>query len=514
MSIVAVTSLIDELFADQQRFTAVERFSRYHSNIGKPAQAVHYEALIPLNRPGIGEQYRFEVDLDACSGCKACVTACHSLNGLDEGESWRDVGSLVSVEETDVAQQTVTTACHHCVDPACANGCPTLAYEKDSDTGIVRHLDDQCIGCQYCTLTCPYEVPKFNDRLGIVRKCDMCQGRLREGEAPACVQACPNEAIQIRIVSKAAIALVSQGTSLLPGTAPSRITQPSTSFLHLRSGLVPADGTVHRPAHAHTPLAVMLVLTQAAAGLLFFDVLSRLFSDGESALGEWHGALGAFFAVAGLFAATLHLGRPSQAWKSFLGWKKSWLSREILVFGPWAVLALSYVSTLFLPLADWMGVPDAFVLMQSGLALGAVGAGFLGVFCSIMVYAVTRRPLWSFPQTFTRFGLTLLILGSAFVDPILAALLLAGKLTGEMYLSHLRFSPFQRTARLLQGALHREWLLRQGFGVVGLATLFASHSYEFISGPAFLIVLTGELLERSLYFRAVDSPKMPGGIGS
>ena len=133
MSIVAVTSLIDELFADQQRFTAVERFSRYHSNIGKPAQAVHYEALIPLNRPGIGEQYRFEVDLDACSGCKACVTACHSLNGLDEGESWRDVGSLVSVEETDVAQQTVTTACHHCVDPACANGCPTLAYEKDSD---------------------------------------------------------------------------------------------------------------------------------------------------------------------------------------------------------------------------------------------------------------------------------------------------------------------------------------------------------------------------------------------
>ena len=61
-----------------------------------------------------------------------------------------------------------------------------------------------------------------------------------------------------------------------------------------------------------------------------------------------------------------------------------------------------------------MGVPDAFVLMQSGLALGAVGAGFLGVFCSIMVYAVTRRPLWSFPQTFTRFGLTLLILGSAY----------------------------------------------------------------------------------------------------
>ena len=78
-------------------------------------------------------------------------------------------------------QQTVTTACHHCVEPACLEGCPVLAYEKDAETGIVRHLDDQCIGCQYCVLKCPYDVPKYSAKRGIVRKCDMCYDAPRRG---------------------------------------------------------------------------------------------------------------------------------------------------------------------------------------------------------------------------------------------------------------------------------------------------------------------------------------------
>ena len=53
-----------------------------------------------------------------------------------------------------------------------------LAYEKDPVTGIVRHLDDQCIGCSYCILKCPYDVPKYSRARGIVRKCDMCHSRL------------------------------------------------------------------------------------------------------------------------------------------------------------------------------------------------------------------------------------------------------------------------------------------------------------------------------------------------
>ena len=80
--------------------------------------------------------------------------------------------------------------------------CPVNAYEKDPITGIVKHLDDQCFGCQYCTLACPYDVPKYHPGKGIVRKCDMCSSRLAVGEAPACVQACPHEAIAIRVVNQ------------------------------------------------------------------------------------------------------------------------------------------------------------------------------------------------------------------------------------------------------------------------------------------------------------------------
>jgi Fe-S-cluster-containing dehydrogenase component len=195
--------VLSELLAEQSSLTAVEAFSEAHERgvIAEPS----YRALLPATSPAPGQQYAFEVNLDQCSGCKACVTACHSLNGLDDDEVWRGVGRLVSTDWRAPLQQFVTTACHHCVDPGCLNGCPVLAYDKDPVTGIVRHLDDQCIGCQYCVMKCPYEVPQYSKARGIVRKCDLCTGRLANGEAPACVQACPNEAIRITLVEPARV---------------------------------------------------------------------------------------------------------------------------------------------------------------------------------------------------------------------------------------------------------------------------------------------------------------------
>ncbi|OYW30934.1 MAG: molybdopterin oxidoreductase, partial [Chthoniobacter sp. 12-60-6] len=172
------SKIINEALREQQTLrTPVALFSEEYDAKSVRERFTH---LIPLSEPNPGEQYGFEVNLDACTGCKACVAACHSLNGLDDGESWRDMGLLVGTRKQPYLQ-TVTTACHHCADPACAEGCPVLAYDKDAVTGIVRHLDDQCIGCSYCILKCPYDVPKFNFKRGIVRKCDMCQGRLAEG---------------------------------------------------------------------------------------------------------------------------------------------------------------------------------------------------------------------------------------------------------------------------------------------------------------------------------------------
>src|ERR1043166_4528182 len=109
----SVLSVVDELLAEQQTLTAVERFARKHEQHELPAQSKYYRDLIPLAKPQPGEQYAFTVDLDKCSGCKACVSACHSLNGLDDGEMWRDVGLLISDPSAEnPIHQHVTTACH------------------------------------------------------------------------------------------------------------------------------------------------------------------------------------------------------------------------------------------------------------------------------------------------------------------------------------------------------------------------------------------------------------------
>src|SRR5438046_5333264 len=123
-------SLIDSYLAQQRELTAVERFSHTHDS-GPPAQEKYYRDLIPLTLPQPGQQFAFEVDLDSCTGCKSCVTACHNLNGLDEEETWRSVGMLVGGTTQQPVMQHVTTACHHCLEPACLQGCPVNAYEKD-----------------------------------------------------------------------------------------------------------------------------------------------------------------------------------------------------------------------------------------------------------------------------------------------------------------------------------------------------------------------------------------------
>src|SRR3954453_3302558 len=253
-----VRTLIDDLLAEQQQLTAVERFSRKHERAALPSQSRYYRDLIPLSKPIQGEQYAFAVDLDICTGCKACVSACHSLNGLDDDEIWRNIGLIHGGRAEEPYQQTVTTACHHCVEPGCLEGCPVRAYEKDADTGIVRHLDDQCIGCEYCLLKGPYDVPKYSKKRGIVRKCDMCYNRLAADEAPACVQACPASAITIRIVSKEAVAARSETEDrLIPGAFLSSYTKPTTQYATrppVPANARAADALPPRLEHAQWPL--------------------------------------------------------------------------------------------------------------------------------------------------------------------------------------------------------------------------------------------------------------------
>lgn len=493
--------------------TAVERFSRWHEHGTVPAHEPFYRDLMPASAPAPGFQYAFEVDLDKCSSCKACVAACHSQNGLDPAESWRTVGTLVGKE----SRTTVTSSCHHCVDPGCASGCPTLAYEKDDLTGIVKHLDDQCMGCQYCTWTCPYDAPKWNDSLGIVRKCDMCHDRLKEGEAPACVQSCPSQAIRIVVVEKAALKAAPEAGTRLPGIVPPERTIPTTVYLNLNDPQSrSADLDILRPEHAHAPLAALLVLTQWSAGLWVLESLRRAIGW-ESWI--WARPLAGALLLAGLGVGTLHLGRPLKAWKAFLGWRRSWFSREVLAMGS----AVPFVAVASVPAAI-APIPEFVVAAANWLAVGFLLAG---VGCSAMLYMATPRAAWARAATAWRFGLTALgggavVLGASGFQGLRwmgVASILAGVAKAMLILSDRkpRSEPtgaLELQAKLLRGPLASQaraqgvlFLFAVGAAVVGSSTGVAAW---FVAAVVFR--MASDLVERTLFFRSCPPTRMPGGV--
>ncbi|HVM92168.1 MAG TPA: hydrogenase 2 operon protein HybA [Terriglobales bacterium] len=161
---------------------------------------------IPIPSTAVGLLY----DATICIGCKACVAACAEANdtppdtrldGLHQGpDDLNDVtrNIIKLYKPTDGTPSSyVKRQCMHCLDPACAAGCPFQALAKDPETGIVSWTADKCIGCRYCTITCPYHVPRFqwmgyNPR---VTKCELCSTRLERGLKPGCTTVCPTGAV-------------------------------------------------------------------------------------------------------------------------------------------------------------------------------------------------------------------------------------------------------------------------------------------------------------------------------
>jgi formate dehydrogenase iron-sulfur subunit len=533
MGVTLEVNLIDELLAEQRRLTPVERFAQKHERSDLPAQARYYRDLVPSSKPALGQQYAFGVDLDACSGCKACVSACHSLNGLEEHETWRDVGLVTGLQGSRPYLQTVTTACHHCLEPACLEGCPVLAYDKHPETGIVRHLDDQCIGCQYCTMKCPYDVPKYSQRLGIVRKCDMCTDRLEDGEAPACVQACPHEAITIRLVDVAEISAAAQpGAHIVPGAFDSSYTKPTTKYFSKRripENAEPADAHALRLEHAHWPLIIMLLLSQLAAGV--FVILAGMgMASGAAFLRYAAGpaTIGFLALNAGLVASVFHLGRPLGAWRFFLGLRTSWMSREILAFGIFAAMAFGATALC------WVVPGSPYIL--AALA-GAALSGLAAVFTSIMIYADTRRPYWALPPTATRFygaaatlGLTAVAAVLSWTDPsreevriaivlsiVVRAAFFAWETSSGARAANDPLDLIHRSERTIRTLLPWVGPARLGLYILGtLASVLALVGSEPVTmvatGVALAVSLAAHGIERFSFFAAVTAPRMPGGV--
>jgi len=463
---------------------------------------------IPARKPALGEQYRFHFDMTKCIGCQCCVVACNEQNGNPADIHWRRVGEIEGGFYPETWRSYLSMGCNHCLEPTCMEGCPVDAYRKDPDTGLVLHSADACIGCQYCTWNCSYGVPQFNQERGVVGKCDMCHGRLAEGREPACVNACPEGAIEIEIVNIAQWREEYAQGANAPGM-PSADDSLSTTRLTLPAALPHDAEKVNayrvRPEHPHWPLIVMTVLTQLSVGALASLWLVAL-AFGTHAL-RFPAMVSLGVGMVALGASTLHLGRPIHALRALKMWRRSWLSREVLLFSLFAGVAGLYAASV------WMQLPGS-ALLGACTALAGIG----GIYASARLYRVPARPAWNSRHTTIDFFLTALLLGPLFVLAIpgslhtwpLRVVVVASSCAALLHciLHILRLTQStawekKATATLLSTSLAPLLLLRLALGMVGgLVLPIISHHWA-VNALAFITLIAAEITGRYLFFVSV-----------
>jgi Fe-S-cluster-containing dehydrogenase component len=142
------------------------------------------------------KRYAIVIDSRKCINCKACVVACRAENRVPLGASRDWIGEEHRGAWPKLFAAYEPEQCHHCMNPSCVRVCPTGASWQRSD-GVVLVNQDDCIGCRYCMIACPYNARFFREDQGVVEKCTLCVHRLDRGELPACVETCPSK---VRIV--------------------------------------------------------------------------------------------------------------------------------------------------------------------------------------------------------------------------------------------------------------------------------------------------------------------------
>jgi formate dehydrogenase iron-sulfur subunit len=394
-------------------------------DLGRPFDVVPVVAppapkLIPSRPLKDGEQYRFHFNVTKCIGCRSCEVACNEQNGNPADILWRRIGEIEGGTYPNTQRHYLSMGCNHCLDAECVKGCPVDAYTKDPITGIVLHSADACIGCQYCVWNCPYSVPQFNAARGVVGKCDMCHGRLTDGLEPACVNACPEAAIEIEIVDRTAwridyAAAESPGMPAAGLTiSTTRITLPPDSAAKLER----VDSGQIKPEHAHFSLVFMTTLVQAVTGSLIFGLLCK-------AAQPIFLSMLLFVTAIALNISVFHLGRPAYAWRALKMWRRSWLSREVLCFGLFfltlaAFTVTSWIMALPTAVTNALHAPwlqHIHTIPHSAALLSAVGwaAAFFGVagtIASAFIYLVPARPAWNMVHTPIDFILSGALIGS------------------------------------------------------------------------------------------------------
>ena len=414
----------------------------------------------------------FVLDLDRCTGCAACIVACNTENAVAEGLSWRRIHTFNHQRLATAPVFHFTLACNHCLEPACLHDCPANAYTKDPATGAVVLDQDSCMGCRYCAWVCPYEAPQYNSAAGVMEKCTFCEHRLADDRSPACVTACPTDALRFEIEDD-----------------PDSVHHPGFPDTGLRPA-VRVVGSRRRQAPDMTaaPIAVNVVSPRPAMGwsgfksewsLWFFTSVATLLVAWFTAASAWNRAIPVpLFAAAGILAmavSALHLGRVTRIWRAMLNVRSSWVSREVVLFS--AFFAAACASTLR---------PE--LMVHAKWVIAAVG--FASLFAMDMVYRVRGQPVLTVPHSAMAMLTAAFYIGILTTNPVLLWPAATVKLV--LYLAR-RERPSPGGALLAP--------VRIGVGIMPAFALAATGTVP-VAAAMFGAVI-GELIDRTEFYAAL-----------
>ncbi len=153
------------------------------------------------------------VDATVCIGCRKCEWACRGAHNIENGDihdyenkevfdtkrrpTYDNLTVVNQYAENEGNASTIKLQCMHCDHPACVSACIVGAISKKKNGAVIWDTD-MCIGCRYCMVACPFQIPAFEYQKALdpkIVKCDFCFERTAEGKLPACVDICPVEAI-------------------------------------------------------------------------------------------------------------------------------------------------------------------------------------------------------------------------------------------------------------------------------------------------------------------------------
>lgn len=460
---------------------------------------------------------RFVFKTELCFGCPSCVTACREKNSLPQGIDRRRLGEMEDPQETEeVPAIFLSMACNHCLDPACEKGCPVGAYSITPE-GIVLHNQDACMGCGYCTDTCPYGVPLLRPDTGVVTKCDFCIDLLKEGEKPACVDACPSGAIE---VSRKPIEFIEKNyeqEGAGPELPPPGLTRPSTKFSRAKSSpwlrLKRVFRRATRTEPPETALTAFTILFHGAGIAGIIALATTILPDRVVPPGLWKSIAGLM--VLGFVMGSFHPGRPDRGYRFFLQLFRSAFSLEIASV---LVSILSIYSLTFVEgnLRYGMGVLFSVSVLTGFITairihqtytrpvreffalhfqVGAIAAGFL-VFIALSIFFVKHT--------------SLLEIGLAGVFVMISFLYGKRKRTD---LPQSRVKEL-KTATLLLKEVASEEQVSLVFLLFSLSSLFSMVFLQLVVAPlGFAAAISGLahiFMERRIYYRLSVPRTVPG----